>query len=130
MEEEKQVDERIRVVHPAQIEHESEVVVVQALRCFRLYDGGQQKAECCEENVGRLILDELSLVIADFPVVQQSDKGRDEAEEILGVGRSANPYARDVGVRAVGARHGVRRKETRHRLCSCSLRKFRTTCCQ
>ncbi len=40
MEEENKVDECIRVIHPAQIKHEREMVVVQTLICFCLYDSG------------------------------------------------------------------------------------------
>jgi hypothetical protein len=105
---EHKVDERVRVVHPAQTQHEGSMERAQ-VEGQRLHDERDEDGECGDEDCRRLLLDRVQLVFVYFLVVDESVERRKEAEDVLEVYRKTDADAGDVRISGDQAHGGGER---------------------
>jgi hypothetical protein len=108
---EDEVDECVRVVHPAEVQDHRRVEVAQTVRRESLDDGRDENGERGHEDGRRLSLDCLELLRVDLPVYERIER-RCKAEKVLGIDCYANTNAGDVRVCRNQA-HGEGQQEKR-----------------
>jgi hypothetical protein len=91
-----EVDERVSVVHPAQVQDDRRMEVAKPV-LESLEDGGDKDSECGDEDRRRLILDRVELLGVHHAVHECVERGN-EAEDVLRIYGCADADARDVRV--------------------------------
>lgn len=93
---EQEINEYVRIVHPAQAEDDDSVKAGQAAR-NGLDDGRDEDGEGGDEDGGGLCFDGVELDVVDV-TIPKCPGGGDEAEDVLCVDGDANADARDVWI--------------------------------
>ena len=93
---EQEIYERVRVIHPAQVEDDRCMEIGQPKR-QSLYNSREQDGECGDEDGCRLVLHGIQLDGGDFPIEEGVD-GWAETQQVLSVGRRSNADSRYVWV--------------------------------
>jgi hypothetical protein len=99
-----EVDECVRVVHPAQVENDGGVVAAEP-EGTRLDDRRDKDSECSDEDGSGLLLNHLQLVEIDFAIPER-EEGRDGSKKVLGIGSGTHTYASYIGISRNDTAHG------------------------
>jgi hypothetical protein len=111
---EDEIDERVGVVHPAEVEDHRCMKVAQTILRASLDDGRDEDGEGSHQDGCRLSLDRLKLLSVYPPVYERIERGH-KAENVLGIDRCADADAGDVRICRNGAHGACRRRGSRRK---------------
>jgi hypothetical protein len=104
-----EVDECVRIIHPAQVEYNDTVEAAET-EGLDLHDSRDEHCECRNQDRSRLFLNRFELFRSDF-LVHECPERRNEAEKVLNVNSDSDANARDIRVSRYRTGHDAREQD-------------------